>query len=412
MSHTCASVSVGPLFEKYASCEKSRSKSIMCKKEGEKRGEALDDQNKTRGTAMATSAERREQLENHLQKFREIADQRVGEKIAQWGYYLPAMVSVCIIICQLANTIIFLQFAYNFGQLYLMLDAYMRETDAMNVTLPNSSVVYRYEGINAERINEIDMYHDQLWTLFVAEVIELIFPMLNIVMFAWIIQDRKKRKLPTRVQIIYLLCPALALILSITQACTIHVTLTESIYTIRFLLAKLLGVLLELNKKGRLSIEEFFECEFFNDDDIVKPPCAGQLHDTVVSRSTLTVLICIHIVPVVVFLYLVLRNCTSNKSEHLFLYIESVEDGIPKKTANGDIDDSLRPTLRHTLNEMLTGFNAKYIPKKVFHEGLAKVRTHSVKAGNKASSPTENGTEKGQKNTEETRTEKNPETSL
>lgn len=41
-----------------------------------------------------------------------------------------------------------------------MLDAYMRETDAMNVTLPNSSVVYRYEGINAERINEIDMVED------------------------------------------------------------------------------------------------------------------------------------------------------------------------------------------------------------------------------------------------------------
>jgi hypothetical protein len=30
---------------------------------------------------MASSAERREQLENHLQTFREIADQRVTEKV-------------------------------------------------------------------------------------------------------------------------------------------------------------------------------------------------------------------------------------------------------------------------------------------------------------------------------------------
>lgn len=30
---------------------------------------------------MATSAQRREQLEAHLQKFREIADQRVEEKV-------------------------------------------------------------------------------------------------------------------------------------------------------------------------------------------------------------------------------------------------------------------------------------------------------------------------------------------
>uniref|UniRef100_A0A915CLS1 glucuronosyltransferase n=1 Tax=Ditylenchus dipsaci TaxID=166011 RepID=A0A915CLS1_9BILA len=333
---------------------------------------------------MATSAQRREQLEHHLQKFREIADQRVGEKIAQWGYHLPAMVSATIIICQLANTVIFLQFAYNFGQLYLFLDEYMRDTDAKNISVPNSTQVYRYKGINAERINEIDLYHDQLWTLFVAEIIELIFPMINVMMFAWIIKD-KKRRLPTRVQIIYLLCPALALVLSVSQACTIHVTLTESIYTIRFLLAKLLGVLLELNKAGRLPIENFFECEFFNDDDIVKPPCAGQLHDTVVSRSTLSVLIVIHIIPVVVFIYLLLKNLTSNKSEHLFLYIESVDAKPPtsaiekRKMANGNTDDTQVPSLKQTVTEMLTGLNTKFVPKKIFHEQLSKVRTHSMK---------------------------------
>lgn len=265
---------------------------------------------------MTTSAERREQLENHLQTFREIADQRVTEKvffwndnlegmlflvilqITQWSYHLPAMVSAAIFICQVANTIIFATFAYNFGKLYLLLDEYMRDTDAMNITLPNSSLQFHYAGVNAERINEIDnvgwvgsvlwtfhlfifQYHDQLWNLFIAEVIELIFPAINLLMFAWIIKD-KKRRLPTRIQMIYLvgklsifsllflqLCPALALILSITQALTIHVSITESIYTIRFLLAKLLGILLEVNRQGRFPIEQFFECEFFNDDDIV-----------------------------------------------------------------------------------------------------------------------------------------------
>lgn len=49
----------------------------------------------------------------------------------------------------------------------------------------------------------------------------------------------------------------------------IHVTLSESVYTIRFLLAKLLAILLIINKPGRLPIENYFECEFFNDDDIV-----------------------------------------------------------------------------------------------------------------------------------------------
>uniref|UniRef100_A0A1I8BWX3 Anoctamin n=1 Tax=Meloidogyne hapla TaxID=6305 RepID=A0A1I8BWX3_MELHA len=234
---------------------------------------------------MATSAQRREQLENHLKSFREIADQRVNEKIIQWSYHLPALVSAAILICQIANTIIFATFAYNFGKLYTLLYEYMIETDAMNITLPNSTLKFKLEGVNADRINEIDNYHDQLWNLFIAEVIELIFPAINLCMFAWIIKD-KNRRLPTRIQYIYLLCPALALILSITQALTIHTSITESIYTIRFLLAKLLNTLLEINRKGRLPIEDYFECEFFNDDDIVKPPCSGQIHDTVLSKSS------------------------------------------------------------------------------------------------------------------------------
>lgn len=69
------------------------------------------------------------------------------------------MVSTALLISQLANTVIFASFAYNFGQLYLMLDAYMRETDAMNLTIPNSTnpgQIYKYDGTNLKRINEID----------------------------------------------------------------------------------------------------------------------------------------------------------------------------------------------------------------------------------------------------------------
>ncbi|KAL3100478.1 hypothetical protein niasHT_021925 [Heterodera trifolii] len=334
---------------------------------------------------MTTSAQRREQLEAHLQKFREIADQRVKEKIVRWSYYLPAMVSATILICQIANTIIFASFAYNFGKLYIMLDDYMRKTDAMNITMPNSTVQFQYKGINVDRITKIDNYHDQLWNLFIAEVIELIFPVINLFMFAWIVKD-KRRRFPSRVQIIYLLCPALALILSITQALTIHVTVTESIYTVRFLLVKLLGVLLEVNRAGRFSIEQYFECEFFNDDDIVKPPCAGQIHDSVLSKSTMTVVMTIHIIPIVIFIYLLVRNLKSDKLEHLFLYIESVgsdpsampgeygdaEKGGHGKMTHGAYSSQEQQTLKETLNDLLLGFNAKFMPKRVFCDSMSK----------------------------------------
>lgn len=61
----------------------------------------------------------------------------------------------------------------------------------------------------------------------------------------------------------------MSLMLSISQACMIHVTLSEAVYTIRFLLAKIFSTLLVFNKQGRLPIEEYFKCEFYNDDDIV-----------------------------------------------------------------------------------------------------------------------------------------------
>nr|CAD2187010.1 unnamed protein product [Meloidogyne enterolobii] len=337
---------------------------------------------------MATSAQRREQLEYHLKSFREIADQRVNEKIIQWSYHLPALVSSAIFICQIANTIIFATFAYNFGQLNNLLYEYMLETDAMNITLPNSTSKFRLDGVNAERLNQIDNYHDQLWNLFIAEVIELIFPAINLCMFAWIIKD-KNRRFPTRIQYIYLLCPALALILSITQALTIHTSITESIYTIRFLLAKLLNQLLELNRNGRLPIEDYFECEFFNDDDIVKPPCSGQIHDTVLSKSSLTVVITIHIIPIIIAVYLLIKNLKSNKLEHLFLYIESVPpqnaSKYEKKNIFGSNDkifqneqknvsggNTNNTSLKETINGLLAGFNVKFITKKIFCEHMPK----------------------------------------
>jgi hypothetical protein len=53
------------------------------------------------------------------------------------------------------------------------------------------------------KINILMQYHDQLWNLFIAEVIELIFPAINLFMFAWIVKD-KGRRLPSKVQMIYL----------------------------------------------------------------------------------------------------------------------------------------------------------------------------------------------------------------
>ncbi|CAD5209977.1 unnamed protein product [Bursaphelenchus okinawaensis] len=327
---------------------------------------------------MTTTAECREQLERHLQKFREIADERVQDKIARWGVYLPAILSATIILCQTANTYIFGSFAYNFGQLYLLIDDYMRSTASMNVTLFNSSDLYKYKGQNFERINEIDLYHDQLWTLFVAEVIELVFPFINIIMFAWIIQDKKRHKLKSQLQVIYLLAPVLALVLSITQAFTIHVTLFDSMYTIRFLLSKLLAQLLEINASGRYPIEQYFGCEFINDDDIVKPPCAGTIHDQVVSNTTMNVVIGVHFIPIVIGIYLFLQNLQSSQTDHLFLYIESVDPVIMEKIAHDQLngDEQKRRTLKDTVKEMLMEWNVRFIPKRIFDLQMGVERRH------------------------------------
>jgi hypothetical protein len=322
------------------------------------------------GTKMATSADRRKQLEYHLNAFREISEQRWQEKAIRWSYHIPAMVSATLVICQFANIFLFGTFSYNFGKLYILLDKYMLETNGSILVDENRTITYQYEGINQERINQIDLYHDQLWSMSVAEVIELIFPMINLVLFAWLMHDRT-RKLRYKVKAIYLLCPALSLMLSISQACMIHVTLSEAVYTIRFLLAKIFSTLLVFNKHGRLPIEEYFGCEFYNDDDIVKPSCAGTIHDQVVSPFTLNLMIGIHIVPVIVFLCLLIKNLTNNKMEHLFLYIESV-DGDGRPTAPIEVPPGQNRLLRHSLNDILSDFEINFCPKIALNNSSKK----------------------------------------
>lgn len=124
--------------------------------------------------------------------------------MARWGVYLPAILSAVILICQTANTFIFGSFAYNFGELYVLLDEYMNRTAALNLSLPNGTGPFKYDGANFDRLNQVDLYHDQLWTLFVAEVIELVFPVINLFMFAWIIQDKRRHRLGARLQAVYL----------------------------------------------------------------------------------------------------------------------------------------------------------------------------------------------------------------
>uniref|UniRef100_A0A914EJU3 Uncharacterized protein n=1 Tax=Acrobeloides nanus TaxID=290746 RepID=A0A914EJU3_9BILA len=265
------------------------------------------------------------------------------------------MVSAAIIICQFPNTILFASFGRSFGQLFVLIDKYMAESDGMNFTSKNASMVYEKNGINEDRLREIDVYHDRLWTLFVAEVVELIFPAINLLLFCW-------------------LCPVLSLLLSISQAFMIYVTLEKSVFQIRFNLAKLISTLLEVNRDGRYPIESFFECEFFNDDDIVKPPCFGTIHEQVVSPTIIDLLIVLHVVPVVFCLYLLIKNLTNNKTEHLFLYIESLDPGTKKRY----LPENKR-TIKESLNDMLGDFDIKFKSKGKFEEHLVQVETGEKK---------------------------------
>lgn len=59
--------------------------------------------------------------------------------------------------------------------------------------------------------------------------------------------------------------PVLALLLSISQACMIQVSLADQVHHVRFILGKVISPLLEYNPNGRVPIEQAFNCQFRDD---------------------------------------------------------------------------------------------------------------------------------------------------
>ncbi|VDM46337.1 unnamed protein product [Toxocara canis] len=172
-----------------------------------------------------------------------------------------------------------------------------------------------------------------MWSLFVSEVIELLIPVFNMSVFGWIFFT--KGGLHARVKIIYIMTPALALLLSLSQACMIQISLADRIHHVRFILGKIISPLLEHNPNGSRPIEQTFDCQFWDGDENggrnSTPSCSSVLHDEVVSLTTLDVIIFLHIIPIVVFLYVLLRNLAEGDAEHLFLYVERLEHRIEEE---------------------------------------------------------------------------------
>lgn len=65
--------------------------------------------------------------------------------------------------------------------------------------------------------------------------------------------------------------------------------------------------------------------------NLQKPPCAGTIHDTVVSRTTVNVVSAIHLIPVIFCIYIFINNLKAQRTDHLFLYIESVDPELKAK---------------------------------------------------------------------------------
>lgn len=55
------------------------------------------------------------------------------------------------------------------------------------------------------------------------------------------------------------------------------------------------------------------------------PSCVSILHDGVMSTTTLNVLSFLHIVPLIIFIYIFLRNLSHDEVEHLFLYVRDYD---------------------------------------------------------------------------------------
>ncbi|KAL3096258.1 hypothetical protein niasHT_021972 [Heterodera trifolii] len=108
---------------------------------------------------------------------------------------------------------------------------------------------------------------------------------------------------------------------------------------------------------------------------------------------------------------------TSDKLEHLFLYIESVgsepsampgeygdaEKGGHGKMTHGAYSSQEQQTLKETLNDLLLGFNAKFMPKRVFCDSMS----NQQKVNGSNSSSGDAGRTKGPKEEKQ-----RPETSL
>lgn len=62
------------------------------------------------------------------------------------------------------------------------------------------------------------------------------------------------------------LAPILALILGVSQACMIQVSLANKVHKVRFVIAKILSPLLEHHPNGSAPIEQAFSCQFLDDD--------------------------------------------------------------------------------------------------------------------------------------------------
>uniref|UniRef100_A0A915CAG9 ABC transmembrane type-1 domain-containing protein n=2 Tax=Parascaris univalens TaxID=6257 RepID=A0A915CAG9_PARUN len=276
-----------------------------------------------------------QELERQLENFRNIAEQRQAAKMVRWMYHFPLIISIAVFISQLFNVGILFSYSRDFNRLFDLLVEYMNRTEVVS-TVNADSNPYHIEGINSERLEIVDKYHERLWSLFVSEVIELLIPLFNMFVFGWIFFT--KGGLHARIKIIYIMAPALALLLSVSQACMIQISLADRIHHVRFILGKIISPLLEHNPNGSRFIENTFDCQFWDNDEnggrnSTPPSCSSVLHDEVVSSTTLDVIIFLHVVPIVVFIYVLLRNLAQGDAEHLFLYVENLEHRIGEESS-------------------------------------------------------------------------------
>ncbi|MFH4974491.1 hypothetical protein AB6A40_001200 [Gnathostoma spinigerum] len=270
------------------------------------------------------SAVKNPELEQQIRNFCHSVEENGDKRNNRVVYMFPFLVSIGVFICQLFNTGILYSYSHDFSLLYDLLIVYMNETASISEALNSSTLgVYRFGGINVERIGVIEDYREELWSLFVAEVIELVLPFINICMFLWV--TIASSGFPLKIKMIYVMAPTLAIVLSITQACMIQISLSDRIHAVRFILAKVISPLLLHNPNGSHPIEKAFSCSLLDDDELAKrnstPSCSSVLHDGVVSSTTLDVVIFFHVVPLILFIYLLLSGMMRRNRGKVIVYV-------------------------------------------------------------------------------------------